>query len=692
MKTQSILKCLLTLIIMGSFSLLYAQDLSIERDKKGKIGLVNQNGKFVVKPKYDEIGIFENGIAKVRIKDKYGFINEKGKEILKPQFAIVEDFVNGVARVCIGAKMDKKTEELEGGKWGYIDDEGQILIKPMYDDIDYFNEFNIAKTKKGKVYGWVSKFGKELVKPQYTQIGEILDGMARICKGGKMKNNKIEKGKWGFIDDGGRIVIKPKYLSAGEFKEGVAWVGKNRTFTYINKQGMEIFEGSLSNADANNGIVILRASISKKKSKTGKKGVFCGIMDTQGTILEDFIYADIRMNELDWANAMDMSNSKVYFIHNEKGKITKLEAGSLDINFKNEIEKYTIDGKNGYVRKDGTIAVAPKYMFLGDFAELIIASEDYLHYGYLSQTGEIAIPFEYNHASVFNEGYATVAKANKWNIIDKNNKTILSMDADSLGIYSEGLIPVIKNKKAGFVSLKGDNVIPYEYESVSSMHNGKFNYLEKGKWGIKDAKGKILLAPTYDFIYNFYDEFGNKVLFQNNKFGLLNSEEKEIIPATFDMLSLDSKNKIYAVGKIVTGNEGPEYNDIFANFGKGTMETAAQMVTDNLPDNPHINKDKLVKKAQKKAEKRAEKKGTYNAQNYKGSILWGAANKEGSIIIEPYCIDSPDNVYKTIVMEHQQKHVSLDDIKYFLSHPKHYIVNYNRYKVSEIIPEELWDF
>lgn len=684
MKTRSILKCLLTLIFISSFHLLYAQDLSIERNKKGKMGLVNQNGKFVVKPKYDEIGIFENGIAKVRIKDKYGFINEKGKEILKPQFAIVEDFVNGVARVCVGAKMNKKTEELEGGKWGYINDEGQILIKPMYDDIDYFNEFNIAKTKKGKVYGWVSKFGKELVKPQYTQIGEILDGMARICKGGKMKNNKIEKGKWGFIDDGGRIVIKPKYQSAGEFKEGVAWVGKTNTFTYINKQGMEIFEGSSSNADADNGIVILEKYISKKKSKTGKRGTFYGIMDTQGNILEDFVYSEIKMNDWRWAQTLNLDDNKQYFIHNEHGKITKLKAGSLDINFKKEIEKYTLDGKQGYVKKDGTVIIVPKYRFLGDFTELINASEDNTHYGYLSQSGEIAIPFVYDYASIFNEGYATVHKADRWNVIDKNNQTILSTDADSLGIYSEGLIPAIKSNKAGFISLKGEKVIPYKYELVSSMHNSKFNYLEKGKWGIRDSKEKVLLAPTYDFISNFYDEVGNKWCYQNNKIGLINSKEKEILPTAFDIISFDSQNQIYAVGKIITGNEGPDLKEIFKEYGKGTAQEAAQ----SLPDNPHIDKDKIAKKVQKKM----EKKGSFDVQRFIGSTRWGATDKEGNIIIELYCIDLPDRIYKTIIVEHQQKQASLNDIKYYLSHPNHYIVNYNRFKVNEVIPEELWEF
>ena len=203
---KSVLIGLITLIIMGGTGSLSAQDLTLQRDKKGKVGLVDAKGKFVVKPKYDEIGNFEGGLAKVRIKDKFGFINEKGGIVLKLQYSVIEDFVDGVAKICIGAKYNKKTDDLEGGKWGYVKDNGEILIKPVYDDIEYFNKFNIAKTKKGKVYGWVSRYGKELIKPEYTEIGELIDGMARVCKGGKIgKSGNLENGKWGFVDDGARL-------------------------------------------------------------------------------------------------------------------------------------------------------------------------------------------------------------------------------------------------------------------------------------------------------------------------------------------------------------------------------------------------------------------------------------------------------------------------------------------------------
>lgn len=685
---KSVLIGLITLIIMGGTGSLSAQDLTLQRDKKGKVGLVDAKGKFVVKPKYDEIGNFEGGLAKVRIKDKFGFINEKGGIVLKLQYSVIEDFVDGVAKICIGAKYNKKTDDLEGGKWGYVKDNGEILIKPVYDDIEYFNKFNIAKTKKGKVYGWVSRYGKELIKPEYTEIGELIDGMARVCKGGKIgKSGNLENGKWGFVDDGGRIVIKVKYRSAGEFCEGVAWVGTGPTqYSYINKQGMVISEDSYTNHDAHNGIIIQQKMLKKKESKTGKRGIFYGILDTRGMVLEDFVYNAIAMNQYNWASVMDMSTEKTYYLHNENGKIVKLEAGTLDFNFNNEIERYVIGDKSGYVRRDGKIMIEPKYKQLGDYSDYTIASENGSSFGYLSKTGDVLIPFEYTKISAFNDGYASVCKQNKWYVIDSKNNIALTTDMDYLGIYSEGLIPAMKGSKAGFISLDGKEAMPFDYEMVSSVHKGKFNYRENGKWGVRDVKGAVLLAPVYENLSNFYDELGNKVLVNAGKFGLLNFEEKEILSPTFDFLGLDSQNGIYIVSQKIDQSNCKKAADIMKEYIMS--ESQKGLLDSNLFANLGVDADKVKNKVAKKM----QKDGDFAPEKFIGQFLWGAVSKEGKVIIEPYCPISPLSAYQVVIGQYGQKKVSADDIEYLMKHPDYYIVNYNRFKVSEVIPEELWDF
>lgn len=683
-----ILISLIAFIIIGGMGTLFAQDLTLQRDKKGRVGLVDIKGKFVVKPKYDEIGDFEGGLAKVRIKDKYGFINEKGDVVLKVQYSVIEDFVDGVAKICVGAKYNKKTEDLEGGKWGYVKDNGEILIKPMYDDVEYFNKFNIAKTKKGKVYGWVSRYGKELIKPEYTEIGELIDGMARVCKGGKIgKSGQLENGKWGFVDDGGRIVIKVKYRSAGEFSEGVAWVGTGPTqYSYINKQGMVISENSTTNKNAHNGIIIQQKLLKKKESKTGKRGLFFGILDTRGMVLEDFVYSAIAMNQYNWSSALDMSTDKTYYLHNENGKITKLEAGSLDFNFNNEIERYTIGDKSGYVRRDGKVMIEPKYVILGDYTDYTIASENGSGFGYVSKTGDVLIPFDYAKTSAFNGGYASVCKNNKWYVIDGKNNIALTTDMDYLGIYSEGMLPAVKGGKAGFISLDGKEVISFNYEMVSSMHNGKFNYKENGKWGIKNVREKVLLAPVYEIISNFYDEFGNKLVADGGKFGLLNSEEKEILSPTFDFIQLDGRHSVYVVSQKINQDNCKKA----AGIMKEHIMNEAQkgLIDSNFFANLGVDADKIREKTMKKM----EKEKAFAPEKFIGESLWGAVSTKGQVVVEPFCPLSPLFAYQVAIGQFGQKRVSADDIEYLMKHPEYYIVNYNRFKVSEVIPEELWDF
>lgn len=74
---------------------------------------------------------FSGGLAVVvpdsglRIKGgcaKGGYLNTKGEWAIKPQFDDLRDFSDGLAAVNLGANC------LMGGKWGYIDKEGQTVI------------------------------------------------------------------------------------------------------------------------------------------------------------------------------------------------------------------------------------------------------------------------------------------------------------------------------------------------------------------------------------------------------------------------------------------------------------------------------------------------------------------------------------------------------------------------------------
>ena len=65
----------------------------------GNYSFINKKGKVVIKPKYDDVGDFSEGLAIVEKSNKWGFINKKGKEIVKPKYDKVVFFSEGLARL-----------------------------------------------------------------------------------------------------------------------------------------------------------------------------------------------------------------------------------------------------------------------------------------------------------------------------------------------------------------------------------------------------------------------------------------------------------------------------------------------------------------------------------------------------------------------------------------------------------------
>lgn len=87
---------------------------------------------------YDVIYPFKNGRAKVIKNGKMGFIDMQGEEIIKPEFDQVYPFEKGMARV----------ENM--GLLGLINEQGEILLDPIYDYIGTNKNGLVIVTRKNK--------------------------------------------------------------------------------------------------------------------------------------------------------------------------------------------------------------------------------------------------------------------------------------------------------------------------------------------------------------------------------------------------------------------------------------------------------------------------------------------------------------------------------------------------------------
>jgi hypothetical protein len=92
----------------------------------------------------------------------------------------------------------------EWDKWGYADENFQIVIPLVYDDVQDFSE-GLAAVKTGERWGYIDRTGKKIVPAKYADARPFSEGLAAV-----MLNNK-----WGFIDKSGNTLIPFRYGGVG---------------------------------------------------------------------------------------------------------------------------------------------------------------------------------------------------------------------------------------------------------------------------------------------------------------------------------------------------------------------------------------------------------------------------------------------------------------------------------------------
>ncbi|MEL6110204.1 MAG: WG repeat-containing protein [Planctomycetota bacterium] len=141
-------------------------------ESKGKQGIVDRQGQFVVSPTYDAARSFSDGRAAVKTGGLWGFVDETGEEVIAPQFAGVSPFENSIA---LAKRSGVKNLEL-------IDASGQTI---RHFEID--PDFNF----------------------------EVLRGFqsgTRFFRGGQSKNGDA---LFGIVNSNGEVVLEPSLLYPG---------------------------------------------------------------------------------------------------------------------------------------------------------------------------------------------------------------------------------------------------------------------------------------------------------------------------------------------------------------------------------------------------------------------------------------------------------------------------------------------
>ena len=186
---------------------------------------------------YDYIGPYSNGLALVEYKYKYGYINEN-KEIVVP-----------LKYDDIGYKRGKLSDEIhstgvwrgmlksveQNGKWGYINKNGETIIPHIYDVVtDHISDSeDVASVSTnyyhdGKpLFALISADGSYITDFKYRYMEEPSEGLISV---------RYEDGTYGYINYSGKE-IGGRYSYTDKLSCGRGLVVKDNKVGYVNNKG-----------------------------------------------------------------------------------------------------------------------------------------------------------------------------------------------------------------------------------------------------------------------------------------------------------------------------------------------------------------------------------------------------------------------------------------------------------------------
>lgn len=179
-----------------------------------KWGVINNSGKVIIEPKYDEMIAIPNKEKPVFI---YTYdVNDEGKtyktkaindkeETLFTDYDKVEPIDNFDSKQNIWYENDV-LKVVKDNKYGLIDLDGNEILSCEYNDISALKSVpgDLVVTKDGKK-GLIDKKGQTIIKTEYKDILPLEEGYKKEY----IVVNDEDKG--GIVSTSGKVVIQPEY-------------------------------------------------------------------------------------------------------------------------------------------------------------------------------------------------------------------------------------------------------------------------------------------------------------------------------------------------------------------------------------------------------------------------------------------------------------------------------------------------
>lgn len=146
-------------------------------------GFIDRQGKVVIPPTAKlttcrgfgskELGPFADG-------DRYGYLNARGEVVVPPRYEDAGLFSEGLAEVQRPAELEGPRARPGVARRGYIDATGREVIAPRFRLTGPFSEGLAAAQDDSLLFGYIDRTGRYVIPPRFVEASPFSEGLAVV--------------------------------------------------------------------------------------------------------------------------------------------------------------------------------------------------------------------------------------------------------------------------------------------------------------------------------------------------------------------------------------------------------------------------------------------------------------------------------------------------------------------------------
>ena len=133
--------------------------------RSSKTGVYNSVGKKILAVKYEDVQVHNNYIE-TKLKDETAYYNLLGNRIDKS--TIKEDDSEDEKQETENVSSKRLIPKEEKGKWGFVDQNDNLIIDYKYEKVTEFNQYGFAGVELNGKWGSIDESGTQIVEPIYN--------------------------------------------------------------------------------------------------------------------------------------------------------------------------------------------------------------------------------------------------------------------------------------------------------------------------------------------------------------------------------------------------------------------------------------------------------------------------------------------------------------------------------------------